>query len=263
MKQAWILIFLAGWTLAAGAADPSIPDLYERQELPNLDSSWISGLTYYLEKGGDSGMLVVELKGQKITYLDVPLALWQEFQQTDSPGSLYGKKVKNKFERVEGDPLWMRYDAAPPEILSAQVTCSFNEECETVVVESLAEARTSVKVAAYAFTRSRIARAMVEARERGVDIQVKMDSQQAEYPLAVRTIEWLRSKGIPVTLITMSGDYAAMHNKFIVIDEKVVLTGSFNFTTTAVTANWENMLRVDSPEIAARFLAYWEVIASN
>lgn len=263
MKRICLLALAAGGALAALAADPVIPDLYERQDLPGLESSWISDITYYLEKGGDSGMLVVEIKGQKITYLDVPQTLWQEFQQTDSPGSLYGKKVKNKFERVEGDPLWMRYDAAPPEVLQAQVTCSFNEECETVVVQALGEAQRTARVAAYAFTRSRIARAMGEAHERGVDIQIKMDSQQAEYPLAVRTIEWLRSKGIPVTLITMTGDYAAMHNKFIVIDEQVVLTGSFNFTTTAVTANWENMLRVDSPEIAARFLAYWEVIASN
>ena len=263
MKKRWVLSVLALLALVAAAAEPMASDLYEREALPNLQSSWISSLTYYREKGGDSGMLVVELEGKKITYLDVPEALWQEFRQTDSPGSLYGKRVKNKFERVEGDPLWMRYDAAPPEVLTAQVTCAFNEECETVIVQALAEAQTTVRVAAYAFTRSRIARAMVEARQRGVDIQIKMDLQQAEYPLAVRTIEWLRRQDIPVTLITMTGDYAAMHNKFMVIDDRVVLTGSFNYTTTAVTANWENLVRIDSPEIAARYAAYWNVIAGN
>ncbi|MBU1693837.1 MAG: KTSC domain-containing protein [Verrucomicrobia bacterium] len=263
MRIKWILIFFAALALAAPAVEPVTEDLYEREDLPTLQSSWISQLTYYREKGGDSGMLVVEIKGKKITYLDVPETLWQEFRQSESPGSLYGKRVKNRFERVEGDPLWMKIDTAPPETLMAPVTCAFNEECEAVVVQALAEAQTSVRVAAYAFTRSRIARALVEARQRGVDIQIKMDSQQAEYPLAVRTLDWLRRQDIPITLISMTGDYAAMHNKFMVIDDRIVVTGSFNYTTTAVLANWENLVRIDSPEIAARYAAYWNVIASN
>jgi len=263
MKTIVRMFFFFFMIFSAAAAEPFSSDAYEREDLPDLRSSWIGGLTYYREKGGDSGMLVVQIKGKTVTYLDVPETLWQEFRQADSPGSLYGKRVKNRFERIEGDPLWMKIDTAPPETLMAPVTCAFNEECETVIVQALAEAEHSIRMAAYAFTRTRIARALVEARRRGVDIRIKMDAEQARYPLAAQTIDWLRRQDIPLTLITMTGDYAAMHNKFIVIDGRTVLTGSFNYTTTAALANWENLVRIDSPEIAASFLSYWEVIASH
>lgn len=258
LKGCGFIVFAA--VLSATALEPT---LYEREDHPSLQSSWIRHLTYYREKDGDNGMLVVELKNKKITYLDVPASLWQEFLKTRSPGALYGQRVKNRFERVEGDPLSMKIDMAAPETLLAPVTCAFNEECETVVLQAVAEAQSSIRMAAYAFTRSRIARALIEARRRGVDIQIKMDAQQAKYPLAVRTIDWLRRRDIPVTLITMTGDYAAMHNKFLVIDDRIVLTGSFNYTTTATLANWENVIRIDSPEMAARYSAYWTLIASN
>ncbi len=49
-----------------------------------------------------------------------------------------------------------------------------------------------------------------------------------------------------------------MHDKFAVIDESVVLTGSFNWTTQAVKNNQENILFIQNNELAIKFLQEFE-----
>ncbi len=44
-----------------------------------------------------------------------------------------------------------------------------------------------------------------------------------------------------------------MHHKFAVIDEAVVVTGSFNWTTQAVFNNQENVLFIENAEIAKKY----------
>ncbi len=44
-----------------------------------------------------------------------------------------------------------------------------------------------------------------------------------------------------------------MHHKVIIIDEHIVIFGSFNFSDNAATQNDENLLIVDNPEIAKAF----------
>lgn len=61
--------------------------------------------------------------------------------------------------------------------------------------------------------------------------------------------------GIPVFI-----DYrpAIAHNKVIVIDKHIVVTGSYNFTAAAEHRNTENVTVIDSAEVANRFLSNWD-----
>lgn len=131
------------------------------------------------------------------------------------------------------------------------------------MLEAIGKSRESIYVAAYAFTRPRIAAALVRARRRGVRIEVKMDVNQAEYAGAQRLLDYLRREDIPVTLIHTAGDYSAMHNKFMVFDLRWVVTGSYNFTTTAQVSNWENLLWLDSPDMAEQYKQAWDAIVSD
>ena len=45
-----------------------------------------------------------------------------------------------------------------------------------------------------------------------------------------------------------------MHHKVIIIDQKVVITGSYNFTESTETVNDENVVIIFSPEIAKKYL---------
>ena len=52
--------------------------------------------------------------------------------------------------------------------------------------------------------------------------------------------------------------YAIMHDKFIVVDDDEVETGSFNFTGAAERRNAENALVLHDPEIAGQYEREWQ-----
>jgi phosphatidylserine/phosphatidylglycerophosphate/cardiolipin synthase-like enzyme len=67
--------------------------------------------------------------------------------------------------------------------------------------------------------------------------------------------DFLAHNNIP-TLI--DGRHSIAHNKIIIIDDYVVLTGSFNFTKAAEEHNAENLLVINDPVLARRYDANWQ-----
>lgn len=120
-------------------------------------------------------------------------------------------------------------------------------------VAAIAAAKKAVNVQAYSFTSAPIAAALVEAKKRGVIIAVILDKSQktANYSEA----DFVAHAGIPTFI---DAKHAIAHNKIIIIDGAVVLTGSFNFTKAAESSNAENLLVVRDPKLAARYLTNWE-----
>lgn len=50
-----------------------------------------------------------------------------------------------------------------------------------------------------------------------------------------------------------------MHDKVLIIDDRLVITGSYNFSENA-EANDENVLAIDSPAVAAAYTAYFDTL---
>lgn len=263
MKRLTAGLVLAAWVACAACGQEEPPARVVEDVMDVSESSWIEAASFSKELTAGSGSLRVRINGEDIVYLDVPVQVWLDLKSAASPGRFYGERIKGQFERGVDEPLRERHDTTLAEPVAGRMQCAFNEECEDVILRNIEAARTSILVAAYAFTRTRIAAALVSARVRGVDVRMKIDARQAEYALAARQVAYLERNGIPVTLITMRGEYSAMHNKFMVIDGRYVIAGSYNYTLTAGAANWENVMWVESPEIAARYAAAWEAIASE
>ena len=151
-----------------------------------------------------------------------------------------------------------------PRMAPAEATAAFGAACEGMVVYHLERARTEVLVAAYSLTRRSIVTALSDARRRGVEVRVKYDARQAQFEGMERALEGLRRDKIECRAVRMgNGERAAMHHKFIVVDREVVVTGSYNFTTTASRDNYENLVALDAPAVAARFAAEFEAIRSR
>jgi len=144
----------------------------------------------------------------------------------------------------------------------AKVTAAFNEDCEELIVRQCKKAKKEIYVAAYIFTNTAIVEALTDATARGVTVQVKMDRRQAESGFCERAINALRRDDVSVKTIEMPKGYH-MHHKFIVIDGKVVLTGSYNYTVAATKENWENAVCIESPRIAAAYISEWRTIKSR
>jgi phosphatidylserine/phosphatidylglycerophosphate/cardiolipin synthase-like enzyme len=125
--------------------------------------------------------------------------------------------------------------------------------CTEAVVRELAGAKKQIRIQAYSFTSAPIAQAITQAKARGVDIIAILDkSQETE---AYSSATYLANHNIPVLI---DKKHAIAHNKIIIIDGQTVLTGSFNFTSSAEERNAENLLVLRNPEVATVYLANFE-----
>jgi phosphatidylserine/phosphatidylglycerophosphate/cardiolipin synthase-like enzyme len=125
--------------------------------------------------------------------------------------------------------------------------------CINLIVQALGEAKTSILVQAYSFTSAPIAKALLDAHKRGVQVQVILDKSQRTEKYS--SADFLANQGVP-TLIDAT--HAISHNKVMVIDSETVITGSFNFTKAAQEKNAENMLIIHDKALAAQYTQNWE-----
>ena len=126
--------------------------------------------------------------------------------------------------------------------------------CTDAIVRELRKASRSVHVQAFSFTSLPIARALVDATRRGVEVAVIFDQGIVQEPHAA--MEILSQGGVPWVL---DREHSIAHNKVMVIDDATVVTGSFNFTTAAEHHNAENVLVIHDPELAARYQSNWRL----
>ena len=114
-------------------------------------------------------------------------------------------------------------------------------------------AKTSVHMQAFHFRSKPIIKALAKAVKRGVDVRLLVDAEDADRDNSrVRDAVAL---GIPVFA---DGSHSTAHNKVIIVDGSIVITGSYNFTNKAETQNSENLLVIRSKELAGKYEKNWE-----
>ena len=122
------------------------------------------------------------------------------------------------------------------------------------MIDALDHATNSILVQAYSFTSAPIAKALNDAHRRGLQVQVILDGSQRNEKYS--EADFLQNNEIP-TLI--DDQHAIAHNKIIVVDDYLILTGSFNFTKAAEERNAENLLVINDPTLARKYLENWHV----
>ena len=136
------------------------------------------------------------------------------------------------------------------------VLFSPRDECGKVILNKINEAKKTIDIAMYYFTSRPLAQALIEAKRRGVEVRVFLDGEGAkEY---YSKANFLKKNKIPLKLEKGEG---LMHNKFCIIDNVLLVTGSYNWTASADLRNDENMMLIDSKEIIelykVQFEKYW------
>jgi phosphatidylserine/phosphatidylglycerophosphate/cardiolipin synthase-like enzyme len=120
---------------------------------------------------------------------------------------------------------------------SANVHFSPKGGCTEAVVAELGKARREILVLAYSFTSKPIAQALVDAKLRGVTVEVVLDHSNEKETHT--DLQFFVEQGLsPV----VDPHHAIAHNKVMVIDSRTLITGSFNFTHQAEQENAENLL---------------------
>ena len=124
------------------------------------------------------------------------------------------------------------------------------DNCINILQNKLATAEKSIYFAAYSFTHPKIANELIVKNSGGVAVRgiIEKGSKYSQF-------QTLKSNGLEVV---EDSKKQIFHHKFFVIDERIVITGSFNPTRNGDTRNDENILIIHDEELAQVYLSYIE-----
>jgi len=143
-------------------------------------------------------------------------------------------------------------------LAKTEVYFSLYDNPQKAIIKNINQAEAFINIAMYIFTDREIAIPLVKARERGVKVRLYLDQDQVDYKYSQS--RFLVQKGIKTRIST--NNYI-MHNKFAIIDNRILLTGSYNCTFSANNRNDENLMVIDDPEIIEIFQNQFEKLWFN
>jgi phospholipase D len=126
-------------------------------------------------------------------------------------------------------------------------------DCEKLIVNQINNAKQQILIQAYSFTSKPITKALIAAHNKNIEVKLLLDkSQNVHNNIALQS---LQQANIPIIYDQQLP--AIAHNKVMIFDQKIVLTGSYNFTYSAQHRNAENLLLIYEPLIAQQYLDNW------
>jgi len=128
-------------------------------------------------------------------------------------------------------------------------------DTEKNIIGALDFARESADIAVFSFYSLDIAKAALNAHRRGVKVRVLVDRVQASQS---DVGAMLLGAGVPFRWSQGFAGKGVMHNKYAVLDGKLLMTGSFNWSDNAQDNNFENMFYSAAPAYAEPYLAQFE-----
>lgn len=142
----------------------------------------------------------------------------------------------------------------PLRVLAAPVTPDDTEGVEARAVAFIDSAQASLHAALYELGLPSVAMAMRQARARGVDVRLFLETDNREARNERPCLAILEG----VVPIGFDGRKPLMHHKFMVADGRRVWTGSVNLTWTGCHLHCNEAVVIDDPTLGARFDAQFE-----
>jgi phospholipase D len=124
--------------------------------------------------------------------------------------------------------------------------------CASLITDVIDRAKKTIYMQAYGLTHPEIINSLIKAKERGVEVRVLLDRSNLTQKYS--KVRELKEVGIEVGIDMVPG---IAHNKIIIADNYITVTGSFNFTVSAAKRNVENVLIIRDSNIARRYLKNW------
>ena len=157
-------------------------------------------------------------------------------------------KTKTKFTIIALTIIILTLTLCLSSLAKTEVYFSLSDNPQKAIIKNINQAQAFINIAMYIFTDREIAIPLVKARERGVKVRLYLDQDQVDYKYSQS--RFLVQKGLKVRI---SSNNYIMHHKFAIIDNRILLTGSYNWTFSANHRNDENLMVIDDPEIIEIF----------
>jgi phosphatidylserine/phosphatidylglycerophosphate/cardiolipin synthase-like enzyme len=131
-----------------------------------------------------------------------------------------------------------------------QVCFAAEDGCADQLINIIGQARQSIRFMAFSFTHEGIGQAVIDRAKAGISVQGVFETRGSETEFS--ELGLMKSQNLDVW---QDGNPYTLHHKVFIIDEQMVVFGSFNFSDNANRSNDENMLALSNSDIAKQFLA--------
>ncbi|MBI5962118.1 MAG: hypothetical protein HY863_01475 [Chloroflexi bacterium] len=172
---------------------------------------------------------------------DIAFIYEREFQElwNNQFGPRAPSTVNNQWAILDGTPL--------------QVLFSSEDNAVSNLIALVNDAQVNIRFLAFSFTDYPLAKAMIDRAAAGVDVKGVYETFGSTSSGSEMKTFWCA--GVPVR---QDGNPSFLHDKIIIIDNTIVVTGSLNYSSNADESNEENVVILDNAEIAALYLQEFE-----
>ena len=139
-----------------------------------------------------------------------------------------------------------------------QVYFSPGNDCIDAIIHQIHSAQSSLKICVFTISDDRITRAILDAHGRGIRIKIITDNEKL-FDLG-SDIKQLAQAGLSIRVDNTRNH---MHHKFAIVDNRNVLTGSYNWTRSAALYNHENLVVTSEKNIVAGFCGEFDRLWSE
>ena len=130
-----------------------------------------------------------------------------------------------------------------------QVLFAAEDDVASRLVSLIESAQSGVRFMAFSFTHDEMGAAVLARAEAGVDVKGIFETRGSETEHSEMPALYCAQVDV-----RQDGNPGAFHHKVFIIDDQVVVTGSFNFSNSADESNDENVIIIANRDIAAQYL---------
>ncbi len=143
----------------------------------------------------------------------------------------------------------------PSQAGDGKIHVAFNQACDDLLIPYIRKAKKTIHIAMYILGPSTkkhvnpVYDEILMAIKRGVKVKIIADAKEARER---------KLKDLPYTGAVVKKGF--FHHKFMVIDKKIVATGSFNYGYGAMNGNNEALVIIEEPEMAKSYMGHWKIL---
>ncbi len=158
------------------------------------------------------------------------------------------------------DILYQHKKESLPPYISESIEIYFapDSNIEEKIIKQIAQAQKSIYIMMFAFTNKKIAKALLLAMQRGIEVKIVVDKVQNHYQ-KYSVYKYLKNNGMN---IIKDKNRFKLHHKVLIIDKTITITGSYNLTKKANQSNAENIIIIKNTLISKKYLQEFDRVSN-
>jgi phosphatidylserine/phosphatidylglycerophosphate/cardiolipin synthase-like enzyme len=215
--------------------------MHNKFMIMDASSVWTGSMNYTMNGTYRNNNNVLHMRSRRA------VATYQaEFDEMFTDGE-FGKRSSD----IDGTSFTL--DGIPVQIVFAP-----EDDVVSALLDVLSQAQSSIRFMTFSFTRDDVGEVLLERAGAGINVEGIFETRASRTEFS--ELPLLLCSGLPVL---EDGNPFTFHHKVFIIDQKTVLTGSFNISNNATRQNDENMVIIQDADLARLYLQEYEKVKSQ